>query len=194
MKRSVLWRILFLAVVVLVLGACAKPPTDEVDAANLSLARAEADADAREYAPDSLSDARSLVVRMESELEAKSYDAAKNLALEAAEAARKAIDDGASGKTRARSEAISLISSAKTSLEEVQQSLSVAKRVRGLSLDVNATEGDINVATQTITAADDDLSKTDFKAASSKAQSARSMLSGITQRVSAAVQKATRRK
>ena len=194
MKRSVLWGILFLAIVALLLGACAKPPTDEVDAANLSLARAEADADAREYAPDSLSDARSLVVRMETELEAKRYDAAKTLALEAAEAARKAIDDGASGKTRARSEAISLISSAKTSLGEVQQSLRAAKRVRGLSLDVNATEGDINVATQTITAADDDLSKTDFKAASSKAQSARSMLSGITQRVSAAVQKATRRK
>lgn len=194
MKRSVLWGTLILAIVALGLGACAKPPTDEVEAANLSLARAEADADVREYAPGSLSDARSLVVRMEEELDAKRFDSAKSLALEATDAARKAIDDGANAKARARSEAISQISSAKASLEEVQQSLRAAKRVNGVSLDFDAVDGDVAVAAQTISAAENDLSASGFKAADSKAQSARSMLSGISQRISEAVQKATRRK
>ena len=87
-----------------------------------------------------------------------------------------------------------MISSAKTGLAEVEQLLIAAKKVRGISLDITAVERDINAATVTITAADSDFAANDFAAAGSKAQNARSMLSGIQRRISEAVQAATRRK
>ncbi len=194
MKKSVFLGMLILAVVALGLVACAKPPTDEIDAANSALARANADADARKYAPDSLSRARSLVAQVEVEVAAKRYDSARSLAIEAEEAANKAIEDGAGAKTRARTDAVSLISDAKTSLLEVRQSLRAAKTVAGILLDVNTAERDVNTAVETIAAADGDLAKSDFQEAGRKAQSARSLLSDVNQRISGAVQKATRRK
>ena len=120
--------IFFLVVILSVFAACSKPPTAEIDAANSAMSRANADADARDYAPDSLSSAKSLITRMEAESAAKRYDSAKSLALQAKEAAEKAINDGAAAKAKAQTDASSQIASAKTTLAEVQRSLTAATR------------------------------------------------------------------
>lgn len=194
MNKTNFYGMLILLVVLIGLVACAKPPTAEIEAATTALARAENNADVREYAPDSLSRAKSLVDRMQAEVATKRYDSAKSLALEAVAAADKAIRDGASAKGKARTDTASSIASVKTVLEEIRQTLSAAEKVKGISLDLPAMERDINAVVQTLSAADADLTNNNFTGASEKAQNARSLLSGIQRRISDAVQKATRRK
>lgn len=175
-------------------AACAKSPTAEIDAANAALARAEADADAREYAPESISRAQDLVSRMQAENDAKRYDTAKSLAQQAVAAADTAIKDGAEAKVRARSDADSAITSAKADMTEAKKSLNGAKSLPAISLNVPSVERDLNVAEQTISGAESDFAEEAYLTAIGKAQDARSDTAEIMQRISAAVQAATRRK
>ena len=174
--------------------ACAKPPNEEIDAANSAMSRAEADADTREYAPDSLSSAKSLIARMEAEVAAKNYDSARNLALQAANAAEKAIRDGAAAKAKAQTDTASLVSSAKTALAEVQRSFSSARNLRGIALDIPAIESEIQEAGQAIASAESALAQSDFKTAGDRAQNARTLIAGTNSTITNAVQAATRRK
>lgn len=194
MKIGRLSGVLVILAVILAVAACAKPPTEEIDAANSALTRAEADADARQYAPESIARARSLVERMQAEVEAKRYDSAKSLAIEAKTAAEKAITDGAAAKRRAEADASSAISNAKNLLNEVEQALRAAGNVRGISLDIPAAGRDISSAAQAISSAEADFTGADFAGAKSKADDARSALAGIQRRIADAVQAATRRK
>ena len=176
------------------LSSCAKAPTEEIEAAKAALARAESNADAREYAPDSIARAKSLVERMDAAVEEKEYESAKNLALEAVSAAEKVIEDGASAKEKARNDAAAAISSAKDLLSEVETSLTAAGKVRGIALDVSATEQELGSAAQEITSAESDFAKEAFTSAQTRAQNARSSLADIQRRIAGAVQAATRRK
>jgi len=194
MTRKQLLGVIILIGGLLALGACAQPPTEQIEAANAALSQAEANADVRQYAPESLARARSLVERMRAEVEAKRYDSAETLALEAVDAAEKAVKAAAAAKEKARTDASSAISSAKSLLDEVRKALIAAKGVRGIKLDATAAETDINAASQLITGAEGDLSKASFAAASAKAGDARSALAGIQRRIADAVQVATRRK
>jgi hypothetical protein len=94
---------LFLAAgTVLLAGGCAKPPTEEMDAASAAVTRAENDPDAVTYAGNSLARAREALNRMSVEADSKRYDAAKSFAAEAIAAADKAISDGRAGAARAK--------------------------------------------------------------------------------------------
>ncbi len=194
MKRKLSFGLFIVLGIVFMFAACAKPPTTEVEAAQSALSRAQADADAREYAPDSITRAENLVKRMQSALDAKEYDSAKSLALEAKDAAEKAIADGTAAKEKARVDASTAISNAKNLLTEVRKALNGAKSVRGIRLDIPVTESDTNAAAQTVTAADADFTNAAYTAAYTKAQDARSALAGIQRRIADAVQVATRRK
>ena len=194
MNGKRIFGVFILVAAIFVIGSCAKPPTDDIDAANSALARAEADADVVEYAPASLSRVKSLIDRMKAEVDAKRYDSAKSLAQEAVKAADEAIKDGADAKAKARTDAASVISSAKAGLVEVRQSLEAAKKVRGISLDIPATERDVNASAQTVSTAEADFAKSAFATAQMNAQSARSAIADIQRRIAGAVQAATRRK
>ncbi len=91
------------------LGACAKPPQADVDAAKASVAAAAENADIVTYAADTLKAAEDELSRMQAELDAKHYDKVKSQALEARVDAEKAADDAARGKERAQADATSLI-------------------------------------------------------------------------------------
>ncbi len=181
---------------ILAIGAvsCAKPPVAEMEAATQAMTRAEADADARDYAPDSLAKARDLIARMQAESADKRYEEAKALATEAAQAADKAIQDGASGKAKAKNDAAALVSTTKATVAEVEQAFAAAKKVRRIVLDAAALDRDITDTAKAIAAAESDTAKADYKAAIAKAQGARSALAGIQKRIADAVQAASRKK
>lgn len=190
-------RILILTLVVLSMfgiASCAKPPLAEMEAANAAFTKADADADAKAYAPESLAKAREIVARMKSESDAKRYDAAKSLAKEATEASEKALRDGAAAKQKAKDDSGAAVQAAKAALTEVRQALASAKGVRRVKLDFKAMDQDVQNAARDISSAEGDVSKSDFRAALAKAQTARTKLADVQQRISEAVRAATAKK
>lgn len=194
MSRSGFKGLLILTLAVLVLGACAKPPTAEIEAATAAVAKAEADADAVQYAAPSVARAKDALARMQAAVAAKQYDSAKALAQETIQAADKAIADGASAKDRARDEANALLGTVRTALSETRASLTAAARVRGISLDVAGTDREIQAAASIVDAMGTDVSAGNYNAALTKGQNVRATLGSLQQRISGAVQAATRKK
>lgn len=193
-KSGIIVTAVFAIVAVALAVSCAKPPVAEMEAANQALTKAEADADARLYAPDSLTKARDLIARMKAGSDEKRYDDARTLAAEAVVAAEKAIQDGVSGKAKAKSDATSIIATVKATLAEVQQAFAAARKVRGIKLDAGAVDSGLKEATATLAGAESDNAKADYKAAISKAQNARSSLAALQKLVTDAVQAASRKK
>jgi len=194
MNRSRFKGLLFFALVVLVLGACTKPPTAEIEAATAALAKAEADSDAVQYAAPSVTRAKDSLARMQAAVAAKQYDSARTLAQETIQASEKAIADGASAKTRARDESTALLLTVKTALAETGAALSAAAKVRGIKLDVAATDREIQAASKVVDAMGADVSSGNYNTAITKGQSGRASLGTIQQRISGAVQAVSRKK
>lgn len=135
-KKQDIKRVVSLMVLgfIIFLGGCAKPPTEDMEAATEALIRAENDPDAVAFGETSLNRARDAIFRMRQEANAKRYDAAKAYAAEAVSAAGKAVSDGRAAAQRARDEAEGLIASIQNSLTETEGLLSNAKG-NGLELD-----------------------------------------------------------
>jgi hypothetical protein len=131
-------KVLIPVVLVAALGACAKPPQADIDAAKAAVAAAAQNADIVAYAADTLKTAQDELAQMQTELDAKHYDKVKSLAIEAKAAAETAANDAAKGKEKAQADATSLIESLKKALPEAQQKLAMAKKNRKLKLDFGA--------------------------------------------------------
>jgi F0F1-type ATP synthase membrane subunit b/b' len=192
-KKQDIKRFIILSILgFIILGGCAKPPTEEMEAATEALIRAENDPDAAAFGETSLNRARDAIFRMRQEANLKRYDAAKAYANEAISAAEKAISDGRAAAQRAREEASGLLSTVKDSLTETQGLLSHAKG-NGLTLDYEAldqgvedAEGAINQAESVVTSQP--------REALEKGQSARAALSDIRGQISQGAREASSKK
>jgi hypothetical protein len=174
------------------LGGCAKPPTEEMAAANEALIRAENDPDAVTFGETSLNRARDAVFKMKQEADAKRYDAAKSYAAEAVAAAEKAIGDGRAAAQRAREEAAALIAGVKNSLAETEGLLSNAKQ-NGIGLDYEALNRDIEDVRKAVAQAEA-VAASRPREAIEKGQAARAALSDIRNRISQGVRKTSSKK
>jgi len=177
----------------LIFSACARPPTEEMDKAKDAVIRAENDADAVTYAGNTLILARDALARMQSEADAKRYDAAKNYAAEAINAAEKAIADGKTGAVRARDEATNLVNSLSGSLAETSSSLDTARQQKNLNLNFDALSGDLESARRSYDRSRQSLAANNYKEAISDGQNARSLLAGINARLTEAAQATSRK-
>jgi hypothetical protein len=114
------------ALLLLGLGACAKPPTEEMDQAVSAVTRAENDPDAAAYAENTLLRARDALASMRTEAEAKRYDTAKTYAAQAVSAAEKAVADGRAAAARAREEAAALLALLPEAIAETDRMIRAA--------------------------------------------------------------------
>jgi hypothetical protein len=194
MKVSKMKLICGLIVLSLVIGACAKPPTEEMDNAAAAVTRAENDADAVTYAGSTLSRARDALSRMKTEAESKRYDAAKTYAAEAIAAADKAIADGRSGAVRAREEAVSLVDGLKPAIAETEQTIRSARARGTVQIDFNTVNQDFDAARRSADQAAVSLAGNNYQDALDKGRSARAGLSDINARISSAATAASRKK
>ncbi len=176
------------------LGSCAKPPKAEVEAAQAAIAKAESDADVPVYAADSLSRAKDTFARMQKELDAKKYDAAKALAQETVQAADKAIADAKANKERAKSSASSTLSAVKTAIGEAEAALAAAKKTRGVKLDFAAVAEELEAIKRSASSAEADFNNGLYKIALEKAESAQSKLRDLSSRIADAVREAGKKK
>jgi hypothetical protein len=170
------------------LSACTTPPTDEMNKAQDAVIRAENDADAVNYAPNTLIHARDALVRMQNEADAKRYDAAKNFAAEAISSAEKAIADGKTGVERARAEATNLLNSLQGTIEETQSTVNAARDVPNLQVDFDSIFRDMDLARIVHDEAWLSLRAADYRDTITKGQTVRSLLSDINARINEAAQ------
>jgi hypothetical protein len=177
----------------LLAAACAKPPTEEMDKAIDAVTRAESDADAINYAGNTLLRARDALTRMQEEANSKRYDSARSLAAEAVAAAEKAISDGKSAAARAREDAASLLNGLKTTAVETESAFNNARQ-QGINIDAAALGGDLQRAKDTINAAQSNFDVGSYEDASSKCRIARSDLENIKARIAEAAQVVSRKK
>jgi PBP1b-binding outer membrane lipoprotein LpoB len=194
--RNTMKKCLFLAVLAaaLVLSGCAKPPQEEIEAAQSAVSRAETDPDVAQYSSGLLTRAREALANMNAEVGAKRYDSAKNYATEAASLAERAITDAKSSATRLRNEAVSSVDSAKSALTQTEDTLNNAKKQRNTGLNFNSLDSDLNAARVNVEAADNANREARYNDAIATAGAARSALSSITTRISQATLATSRKK
>lgn len=178
---------------VLTLGACAKPPAEEMNNAREAVTRAENDANAVLYAAGTLARARDALNRMDAEANSKRYDAAKTYATEAVTAAERAIVDGRAGAARARDEAASLVAGLRPAIAETGQGLKAAESAK-LDLDYSVLNQDLETARFNTEQAEVALSGDQYQEALNKGRSAREGLNNIDQQLSTAAMAVSRRK
>ena len=159
-----------------------------------AVAKAAGDAVTVEYASAGIARAKDILARMQNEVAAKNYEVVKTLSQEAIQAAEKAITDGLAAKAKARDDANTLLSTQRAALTEARKALADASAVRGIQFDKAAIERDIGEAERNITSAGTDIAAENFRAAGTKAQTARALLAGVRQRLADATQAATRKK
>jgi len=169
-------KMLIPVVLLAALGACAKPPQADIDAAKAAVSAAAQDADIVAYAPDTLRAAQDKLSQMQTELDTKHYDKVKSLALEAKAAAETAANDAAKGKEKAQVDASNLIGSLNKSLPEAAQKLAAAKRIKGLKLNFGTFARQLRDARPALADAQKDLDAGNFASALQRATALQSQL------------------
>jgi hypothetical protein len=187
-------KVLIPVALVLALGACAKPPQADIDAARAAVATAAKNADIVAYAPDTLKSAQDKLAQMETELGAKHYDKVKTLAVDAKATAESAANDAARNKEKAQADASSLIDALKKALPNAESKIAAARRVRGIKLDFKALGHQLANVKATVADADKDLGAGNFASALQKANAAQAQLNDGERAVSDAIQAATSKK
>ena len=185
--------VIFPVILALILAACATPPTEDMNKAQDAVTRAENDADAVAYAPNTLVRARDALTKMQSEADAKRYDSAKSYAADAISNAEKAISDGQAGAARARDEAATLVNGLAVPLEETTNALNTARAADNINLDYDTLSGDLDTAHQTYNDAQQSLGADNYPDAIAKGQNVRSMLSDINSSINGAALAASRK-
>jgi hypothetical protein len=186
--------ILLLFGLVIALGACAKPPTAEMEAAEAAVTRAENDPDAAAYADSALARARNALTRAQTEVKAKRYDSAKTYAAEAVSTAEKAVSDGRAAAARAKEEAGALLTQVKELLTDTENALENAKTVPLVQLDFPALTGDLDGARNNISQADAANNTNRPREALDKGRAARSALGDIQNKIGDGVRAVSRKK
>jgi hypothetical protein len=181
-------------VLALVVGACAKPPQADIDAARAAVAAAGKNAGVVAYAPDTLKAAQDKLAQMETELTAKHYDKVKALALDAKATAGTAANDAARGKEKAQADATALIAALKQALPDAAKKVAAARRVRGIKLDFAALNRQLGEAQVAVADADKDLADGNFASALQKAVAVQAQLSDGEKTIADAIQAAGRGK
>lgn len=130
--------ILMLVASVTMLWSCAQPPTQEMDAAKAAIQKAVT-AGADKYAVTELDAAKSALAQAEEKVNAKDYEAAKNLAKEAADKAAAAEAAVAAGKEAVKAEVDKMIPEVEKAAAALQKQAKAAKANKKAAVALKAT-------------------------------------------------------
>ena len=130
--------------------ACAKEPTDALNAAKAALEAAKT-AGASDYAPAALAAADTAAAALDAELKAqtekfsltRSYTKAAELAAAAKTAADEASAAAVTGKEQMKAEATTLIAGVRGGVDAAKQALAKAPKGKGSAADLEAMNADV---------------------------------------------------
>ena len=169
-------------VMVILLVACATPPTEEMNNAREAVSRAENDINAVTYAPNSIARAREALARMNTEADSRRFDTARAFAADAIAAAERAIAEGQTGAARARDEASALMNELPRLVQETRRGIDSA-RSSGVELNYSQLEQDFTRARGTADQARSAFTGDRYQEALNLGRTARSDLAAINQRL-----------
>jgi len=191
-KMRKVWYAL-LAIALLGLIACAKPPQQDIDAAKAALQAAK-QAEADIYAPQSLKAAKDKEAQLDQELATqqnkffKSYKVAAQLCTELKSLAEKAKADAVAGKEKAKADAEAAITAAETAITTATEDLKKAPKGKGSQADLAAMQGDLDAATAAINEAKGLMTSEKYLDAKAKAESAKTQAEGVSKAVQTAIE------
>jgi len=168
--------------------SCAKPPTQELDAAQAALDSAKK-AEADVYAPDAYRSAKSTLDEARSKVDQKDYEGAKASAVQAKELADRASSQAETGKRQTRDEAQALVNRLSSGIGDARTALDGAPRGKGADGDLDQLRSDLAQAESSLGAAKSSLNGGKYKDALTQAQSAEGKLSGVQSATQTAMQK-----
>jgi hypothetical protein len=177
----------------ILITACAKPPTEEMEAARTAVTRAENDPDVAVYAVSTLARAREALSNMEAEAEAKRYDTARSYAAEAQTGAEKAINDARTQAARARDDSANALNALRNAVSETDSTIDQGKKNR-LALDWTEIDRDYQDAQSIAGEAEAAAAANRYRDVVERANTARTTLSAINAQISAASLAVTRKK
>jgi len=185
--------LLLLLAINFVFIACAKPPTEEMDAAKAAIEQAEADNDVKLYAVSSLNRAKDMYNNMLSAAEQKLYDQAKQMANETVNLANQAIADGKNAAKRELQDAQNAITAM---LSEIQKTNSTIESARAAKkpLDFASIDKDFANAKAKGAQAQSELNQKKYREARADAESVRAQLSDINAKIGQSVLSQSRKK
>jgi hypothetical protein len=177
---------------------CAKPPSADIEAADVAL-NAAVTAEAEAYAPAALGSVRDLQAQLDAELAlqseksflTRSYGHAQELATQIKTAADQATTEAAANKEVVRQETAVLADQVKMALQDVQALLTRAPRGKGSAMDLAALQSDLDSAAAGIAESETAFAEGKFMEAKSKLEAAKAGVDGVKTAIDLAVQART---
>jgi small-conductance mechanosensitive channel len=174
--------------------ACAKEPTDALNAAKAALEAAKT-AGAADYAPSALAAADTAAAALEAEIKAqgekfaltRSYTKAAELAAAAKAAADQAAAQAVTGKEQMKAEATALIAGVRGSVDAAKAALAKAPKGKGSAADIEAMKADVTGVETSLADMDAAMTAGNYKDAKVKAEAAKATLDKIVADVQAAI-------
>jgi hypothetical protein len=182
-------------VVAALLVGCAKPPTQEMEAAKVAIDAAVAEG-AEKYAKDGLkalndkwAAAQDEVKKQEGKL-FKNYDNAKALIAQATTDAAALKTETAAKKEQAKQEAIAADAAAKTAVEQAKALLAEAPTGKGTKADIEMMKADLAGLEGSLAEIGTLITSEEYFAATDKAKAISAKCADISAQVQAAIEKA----
>ena len=173
--------ILFFSMLSLVLvSGCARPPQQEMDAANATIQSAVG-AGAETYAADELKAAQDLIAQMNSQVEKKDYNAAKETAIKAQEKALEAKSAAEANKAKAKEEVTTASNEIKQGLEKTKGILTEAETAGVPAVDLNPIKEQLTAVETSAGELDGMVSGEKYKEAIEKTTQMKEQLTQIEQ-------------
>jgi len=178
----------------LIMAGCAKPPTEEIAAAQATIDSVKALPDVQTYAMDQVRAAEQALGAVRQQVAEKKYDEARAALPNVVSTARGAVAAAASAKKAARMEAERAIADARAAITEAEGKIPQAPRFgKGAIRDRSVLQADVTAAKADVEAAESAFGTEDYATASAKARDAMTKAKGVTQTVDEALAARTRR-
>ena len=181
-----------LAAVVMILAVgCAKPPQEDISAAQAEMDKAR-QAQAETWAANEYRGANEAMNAAQAEINAqnekwfKNYDKAKELLATAKTDAAKASEAAAANKAQAKSDAEAAMSAADTALGTAEADLKVAPVTKDSKADLELFKNDLATLRSTLDAAKASFASEDYKKALESANSVKDQATSIATQLEAA--------
>lgn len=184
----------------LVLAGCAKPPTQDLDAAKNALNAAQK-ADASVYAESQLAEAKQAVDAADAEVSAqqgkfaltRNYDKAKQLIADASTKAKAAESAAVQGKEEAKKaadDALAAVTTAMTGVDGMMEHLrNCPKKPKGFDADMTAMQGQVDALRSEVAPIQQAITDGDFKGGVSRADALQQQITTLTTDLQGAMDK-----
>lgn len=187
MRRSI-WIWGALLIWVLVMAGCAKPPTEEIEAAKAAVERARG-AEAEKYAPKEFSALQDSLNAALTAVEQKEYDRAKVSALNVVDMAVEVEDKARANKAKIKKETEGRIEEAQAAVDSARSLLGAAPVGKGTKADIEQFRADLSALQASLSEARNALSGERFSEAKAKAQAIQSKANALKDEIQTAMEK-----